>query len=155
MNMKKSLAALLALCLMMGGLSAATAEGKLDALGDLLGSLFGQSDSATDADGDDDPDYLYDDGDEEPIVVDEHVEVTDLAVTEGLSDGDEVYVEAKATESESKGLLGGLFGGAQFNQPQGGPGGMPGGGNMPDFANGERPSFGDRSGDRPDLGGRN
>jgi len=85
MNMKKSLAALLALCLMMGGLSAATAEGKLDALGDLLGSLFGQSDTATDAD-DDDLDYLYDDGDEEPIVVDEHVEVTDLAVTEGLSD---------------------------------------------------------------------
>ena len=78
-----------------------------------------------------------------------------IEITEGLSDGDEVYVEAKVTESESKGLLGGLFGGAQFNQPQGGPGGMPGGGNMPDFASGERPSFGDRSGDRPDFGGRN
>lgn len=77
-----------------------------------------------------------------------------IEITEGLSDGDEVYVEAKATESESKGLLGGLFGGAQFNQPQGGPGGMPGG-NMPDFASGERPSFGDRGGDRPDFGGRN
>ena len=78
-----------------------------------------------------------------------------IEITEGLSDGDEVYVEAKVTESESKGLLGGLFGGAQFNQPQGGPGGMPGGRNMPDFASGERPSFGDRSGDRPSFGGGN
>ena len=78
-----------------------------------------------------------------------------IEITEGLSDGDEVYVEAKATEAESKGLLGGLFGGAQFNQPQGGPGGMPGGGSMPDFGSGERPSFGDRSGDRPSFGGGN
>ena len=78
-----------------------------------------------------------------------------IEITEGLSDGDEVYVEAKATEAESKGLLGGLFGGAQFNQPQGGPGGMPGGGSMPDFASGERPSFGDRGGDRPSFGGGN
>ncbi|MBR0368726.1 MAG: efflux RND transporter periplasmic adaptor subunit [Clostridia bacterium] len=78
-----------------------------------------------------------------------------IEITEGLSDGDEVYVEAKATETASKGLLGGLFGGAQFNQPQGGPGGMPGGGSMPDFANGERPSFSDRGGDRPSFGGGN
>ena len=61
-----------------------------------------------------------------------------IEITEGLSDGDEVYVEAKAEETTSTGLLGGLFGGQQFNQPQGGPGGnMPGGGNF-----GER-SFGD------------
>ena len=58
-----------------------------------------------------------------------------IEITEGLSDGDEVYVEAKAEETTSTGLLGGLFGGQQFNQPQGGPGGnMPGGGNF----NGER-----------------
>ena len=74
-----------------------------------------------------------------------------IEVTEGLSDGDEVYVEAKVEESTGGGLLGGLFGGQQFNQPQGGPGGMPGGGSMPDFSSGERPSFG--SGERPSFSG--
>lgn len=66
-----------------------------------------------------------------------------IEITEGLSDGDEVYVEAKAEESTSTGLLGGLFGGQQFNQPSGGPGGgMPGGGNF------------DRSSERGNWSGR-
>ena len=79
-----------------------------------------------------------------------------IEITEGLSDGDEVYVESKVEETASSGLLGGLFGGQQFNQPQGGPGG----GNMPDFGSGERPSFsgsGGRSGsgERSGFGGGN
>ena len=58
-----------------------------------------------------------------------------IEITEGLKDGDEVFVESKAEENTSTGLLSGLFGGQQFNQPQGGPGGnMPGGGNF----NGDR-----------------
>ena len=57
-----------------------------------------------------------------------------IEITSGLSDGDEVYVEAKAEETSSGGLLSELFGGQQFNQQQGGPGG-PGGGNMPDRGN--------------------
>lgn len=75
-----------------------------------------------------------------------------IEITDGLSDGDEVYVEAKETESESGGLLSGLFGAQQFNQPRSGmPGGMPGSGNR---------SWGDRSGgssfpggERPSMGG--
>ena len=67
-----------------------------------------------------------------------------IEITSGLTDGDTVYVEAKAEETSSGGLLSGLFGGQQFNQPQRGPGGMNYGGNMPDRGNwnGER---GDRS----------
>ena len=74
-----------------------------------------------------------------------------IEITSGLSDGDQVYVEAKAEETNTGGLLSGLFGGQQFNQPAGGPGGnMPGGGNMPDRGNwsgerGERGSGGTRS----------
>lgn len=49
-----------------------------------------------------------------------------IQITEGLDEGDEVYVEAKATESATASLLSSLFGGQQFNQPAGG---MPGGGN--------------------------
>ncbi len=79
-----------------------------------------------------------------------------LEVTDGLSDGDEVYVEVQTTATGGAGgLLGGLFGGQQFNAPQGGPGG--GGGDfsfdrdsMPDFSGGERPSFG--GGDFPGRG---
>ena len=79
-----------------------------------------------------------------------------IEIIDGLSDGDEVYVEVEtAATSTGAGLLGGLFGGQQFNQPQGG---MPGGGdfnfdrdNMPDFSSsGERPSFG--GGDFPGRG---
>ena len=71
-----------------------------------------------------------------------------IEIVDGLSDGDEVYVEVQTvTTGGAAGLLGGLFGGQQFNQPQGG---MPGGSggfsfdmdNMPDFSSGERPSFG-------------
>ena len=50
-----------------------------------------------------------------------------IEITEGLSDGDEVFVEAKAEETTSRSLFGSLFGGQQFNPPQGGP--APGGGN--------------------------
>lgn len=86
MKMKKCIAALLALCLLASLALGASAQGKLEALGSLLGGLLGQ-DSAQNAETyDDDLDYLYDNDDEEPIVVDEHVEVTDLAVNEGLSD---------------------------------------------------------------------
>ncbi len=79
-----------------------------------------------------------------------------IEVTDGLSDGDEVYVEVETVATGgASGLLGGLFGGQQFNAPQGGPGGMPGGGSfdggsMPDFSSGERPSFG--GGDFPGRG---
>lgn len=71
-----------------------------------------------------------------------------IEITSGLSDGDEVYVEAKAEETGSAGLLSGLFGGQQFNQPQGGPGGGPGNGNWNGDRgnwNGDRNSGGDRS----------
>ena len=71
-----------------------------------------------------------------------------IEITSGLSDGDEVYVEAKAEETTSGGLLSGLFGGQQFNQPQGGPGGGPGGGNWNGDRgnwNGERGNGGERS----------
>ena len=70
-----------------------------------------------------------------------------IEITSGRSDGDEVYVEAKAEETSSGGLLSGLFGGQQFNQPQGGPGGGPGGGNW----NGDR---GNWNGDRGNGGER-
>lgn len=82
-----------------------------------------------------------------------------IEITDGLSDGDEVYVEVETTATGgAAGLLGSLFGGQQFNAPQGGPGGsMPGGGDfsfdsgsMPDFSSGERPSFG--GGDFPGRG---
>ena len=73
-----------------------------------------------------------------------------IEVTEGLSDGDEVYVEAETEEtSAAAGLLGGLFGGQQFNQPQGGPGGFERGsrdgtssGDRPGWSGGERPGGG-------------
>lgn len=71
-----------------------------------------------------------------------------IEITSGLSDGDEVYVEAKAEETSSGGLLSGLFGGQQFNQPQGGPSGGPGGGNWNGDRgnwNGERGNGGERS----------
>ena len=78
-----------------------------------------------------------------------------IEITEGLSDGDEVYAEAQVTEESSSGLFGSLFGGQQFNQPQ--SGGMPGGnfdrnmqGNWDRSNSGERPSFG--GGERPGGG---
>ena len=85
MKTKKWIAALLALCMTTFGALGATAESKLDALGSLIGALLGQSETSEDAESyDDDLDYLYDD--EEPIEVNEHIEVTDLSVTQGLSD---------------------------------------------------------------------
>lgn len=77
-----------------------------------------------------------------------------IEVTEGLSDGDEVYAEAEETETGGAGgLLAGLFGGRRFNQSQGGMpgGGMPSGGNMPDFGSGNMPDF--SNGERPSFGG--
>ena len=85
-----------------------------------------------------------------------------IEITEGLSDGDEVYVEAKATQTESGGLFSGLFGAQQFNPQAGGPGGnMPSGnfpgGNMPEGF--ERGNWGSRdssgSGERPGRSGGN
>ena len=75
-----------------------------------------------------------------------------IEITEGLSDGDEVYVESKETESTSTSLFGSLFGGQQFNQPQGGPNGGPNGGNW----DGERGTGGERgnwNGERNSSGG--
>ena len=48
-----------------------------------------------------------------------------IEISEGLKDGDEVYVEAETEVSTAASLLSGLFGGEQFNQPAGGN--MPGG----------------------------
>lgn len=65
-----------------------------------------------------------------------------IEITDGLSDGDEVYVEVENTETTG-GLFAGLFGRQQFNRPSSG---MPGGGSMPDMPEGFDPSsFGDRS----------
>ncbi len=77
-----------------------------------------------------------------------------IEITDGLSDGDEVYVEVQTTATNAAGgLFAGLFGGQQFNAPQGGPGGGFPGGDMPDFSSGERPSFDGGSGERPSFGG--
>ncbi len=71
-----------------------------------------------------------------------------IEITDGLTDGDEVYVEVETTAvSGAAGLLSGLFGGTRFNQSRGSQrsGGGSGGfdrSNMPDFSSGERPSFG-------------
>ena len=59
-----------------------------------------------------------------------------IEITDGLSDGDTVYVEAQVTDSGSTNLLSSLFGGQQFNQPQGAPGGNRQGGNGGGYRNG-------------------
>ena len=79
--------------------------------------------------------YMYNDAgelDEVPV----EVGVSNgnyVEIVSGVSEGDEVYVEAEveAAASGLSGLLSGLFGGQQMNAPQGG--GMPGGfgGEMP------------------------
>ena len=71
-----------------------------------------------------------------------------IEITDGLSDGDEVYVEAEV-EQASTNLLAGLFGARQFNQPTGG--GNNRGGNM-SGAGGERGNWsgtGGSGGNRP------
>ena len=86
-----------------------------------------------------------------------------IEITSGLSDGDQVYAEAKVEETSSGGLLSGLFGGQQFNQPQGGPGGnMPGergnwSGERGNWSGGERGTGtgGQRSGSSGNGGGGN
>ena len=81
-----------------------------------------------------------------------------IEVTEGLSDGDEVYVEAEETEtSVGAGLLSSLFGGQQMNQPQGGmPGGYNNGGGMPggDMPGGGSERSGSNNGARSSGGQR-
>ena len=81
-------AALLALCLPLGGMAGALAEeGKADVVGDLLRYFMGVNDGEPEPITDDDGEYVVegDEEDEEEIVVDEHINVTDLAVTPGLS----------------------------------------------------------------------
>ena len=84
----KIVAALLALCLPLGGMAGALAEeGKADVVGDLLRYFMGVNDGEPEPITDDDGEYVVegDEEDEEEIVVDEHINVTDLAVTPGLS----------------------------------------------------------------------
>ena len=91
----KTVAALLALCLLLGGAFGALAEqDSPDVVGDVLRYLMGVSKEEEDAiiaeeteDENDDVEYVVDgdEEEEEEIVVDEHVNVTDLAVTPGLS----------------------------------------------------------------------
>ena len=69
-----------------------------------------------------------------------------VEIKSGLSEGDVVYVEAKAeTTSAVSGLLSGLFGSQQMNPPTGG--GM-GGGNMPDPSQMGGGGYPDYRGDR-------
>jgi len=79
-----------------------------------------------------------------------------IEITGGLSDGDEVYVEAKSDEtSAATSFLSGLFGGQQVNPPQGGGNGP--GGNGPggdgNWRGGER--TGERTGERAGNRGGN
>ena len=77
--------------------------------------------------------YMYNDaGELEEVPVEVGVSNGNyVEIKSGLSEGDEVYVEAKveAAASGLSGLLSGLFGGQQMNAPQGGGfgGSMPGG----------------------------
>ena len=87
-QINKFIAALLALCLLLGGALGALAEqDKPDVVGDLLRYFMGVNDGEPDPITDDDEEYVVeeDEADEEEIVVDEHISVTDLAVTPGLS----------------------------------------------------------------------
>ena len=79
--MKRIMAALLSLCLALCAVGAA-AEPDKDIVSEILEALSGTVEAVAD----DADEYVYDDPDEEEIVVDEHIEVDDLAVTEGLSD---------------------------------------------------------------------
>lgn len=83
----KTIASLLALCLLLGGALGALAEqDKSDVVGDLLRYFMGVNNGEPEPITDDDEDYVVEgDEEEEEIVVDEHVNVTDLAVTPGLS----------------------------------------------------------------------
>ena len=99
-NIKSLTAMLLALCLLLGGTLGALAEqDKSDVVGDVLRYFLGVSDDGqSDAEDDqaeaaepewdeadyDDGEYVFDE--EEEIVVDEHIQVSDLAVTPGLPD---------------------------------------------------------------------
>ena len=95
-TINKTIAALLALCLLLGGAFGALAEqDKTDVVGDMLRYFMGVTKEEEDAiiaeetaDEAGDVEYVVegDDEDEEEIVVDERVNVTDLAVTPGLSD---------------------------------------------------------------------
>ena len=99
MNRRKWLAALLTLCLTLCSLAGAEAgQEKPDVIGDLLNYFLGTSDGGQSVDAEDveyarpedyvegEEEYIFDEEDDEEITVDEHIEVTDLAVTQGLSD---------------------------------------------------------------------
>lgn len=79
-----------------------------------------------------------------------------IEISDGLSDGDTVYVEAQTQADAAGGLLSSLFGGQQFNQPGGN---MPGGGSFDPGSMGERGNWGGRDGssggNRPSMGGGN
>ena len=69
-----------------------------------------------------------------------------IEITEGLSDHDTVYAQTKVKDSGSTNLLSSLFGGQQFNQPQGAPGGNRQGGNGGGYRNGTSSSGGSGGG---------
>ena len=84
----KFVAALLALCLPLGSMPGALAEqDKPDVVGDLLRYFMGVNDGEPEPITDDEEEYVVegDEEAEEEIVVNEHINVTDLAVTQGLS----------------------------------------------------------------------
>ncbi|MBQ3424403.1 MAG: LCP family protein [Clostridia bacterium] len=99
-NMKKALAAFVALCLALSCALGALAEEKPDVIGDLLNYYLGLEPGAAEekpkenteayalpedyVEGEEE--YVFDEEEEEEIVVEEHVQVTDLAITQGLSD---------------------------------------------------------------------
>ncbi len=95
-QINKLVAALLALCLLLGGALGALAEQENpDVVGDLLRYFIGVTKEEEDTiiadeaeDADDSVQYVVDgdDEEEEEIVVEEHVNVTDLAITQGLSE---------------------------------------------------------------------
>ena len=101
-KINKMMAVLLALCLLPGSIPGALAEqDRPDVVGDLLRYFLGvyedggpASDDAPEAASEpdrgeaeyDDPEYVFDEEEEEEIVVEEHIQVNDLAVTQDLPD---------------------------------------------------------------------
>ena len=100
--------------------------------------------------------YMYNDaGELEEVPVEVGVSNGNyVEIVSGLSEGDEVYVEAKAeaTASGLSGLLSGLFGSQQMNAPQ--AGGSMGRGGSGDFGGGFSGDMGSKP-ERNDSGGGN
>ena len=108
-RINRAVAALLALCLLAGG--ALAEQDKPDVVGDLLRYFMGVTREEEDeilagkaGSADDEGEYVVDgdDEEEEEIVVDEHVNVTDLAVTPGLS-GDWLNILLLGTDARGSG----------------------------------------------------